>query len=382
MSSSEDDNDISAIVIDNGSRMCKAGFAGDDAPRAIFPTVIGRPGPWYDFVMMGKDRKDTYIGDEAQSKRIALSLKYPVERGIVTNWDDMEQIWHHVFYDQLRVAPEEHAVLLTDAPLNPKANRERMTEIMFETFNAPAFYIGSQAVMSMYASGRTTGVVFYSGDGVSHVVPVYEGYALPHAVNCVNLAGQDVTNYLQNILNERGYSFTTSSETDIVRDIKEKLCYAALDFNSEMESAPNSSSLEKCYELPDGQRLTIGNERFRSVEAMFQPSFLSMECAGVHELLYKSVMKCDIDLRRDLLSSVILSGGSTMFPGFANRMKIELDTLAPSRINVKVIAPPERKLSVWIGGSILMSLTNYKQMWITKHEYDENGPGIVHTKCF
>lgn len=334
--------------------------------------------------MIGSEQKDYFVGTQAEEKRGILILKYPIEHGIVEDWDDMEKIWDHTFTNELRVVSEEHNVMLTEAPMNPKVNREKMTQIMFETFNVPGLYIAIQAVLSLYSAGKFTGIVCDSGDGVTHFVPIFDGYALPHSILRVNLAGRDLTDHMVKILSERGQHLTTSAEREIVKNIKEKLCYVALDFDQEMSESKSGTSKEATYEMPDGSVITVGNERFRCPEVLFKPSLLGREFGGIHEQTFNSIQKSDIDVRKDLYQNIVLSGGTTLFAGLPERLTKEVQRLAPQNISskVKVIAVPERKYCVWIGGSILSSISTFSCMWITKEEYQEAGPSVVHRKCF
>ena len=264
------------IVIDNGTAITKAGCAGDDFPLSVIPTVLGVPKSLH--TLVGMDTKSLYVGYEAISNRNSLNLSYPVEAGYITNWEDMEKLWHHVFYNEVRVNPQEQAVLLTEAPENPGSYRERTTQIMFETFNVPALYIQSQPVLSLYTYGKTTGTVIDSGEGTTNILSINEGSAIPESFRRIEFGGKDITSYLSVILNERGYSFSTPNEMEIVRDIKEKLCYVAeSDYDQELHDSLNNSSINKSYEMPDGQYIDIGNERFRAPEIMLQPNFIGLE---------------------------------------------------------------------------------------------------------
>lgn len=369
------------IIIDNGTGYIKAGFSGTDSPAANFPSCIGKPKN--QGIMVGNQSQDYYVGSQAIEKKGVLKLKYPVEHGVVEDWDDMEKIWQYCFTQELRIDPSEYNVLLTEAPLNPLKNREKITEIMFGNFNVQGMYIAIQAVLSLYAAGKFTGIVYDSGDGVTHLVPIYDGYALPHSVKRMDLAGRDLTLHLQKLLLERGYKLDTSAEFEIVKSIKEKLGYIALDYTAEMAKYASGSVPDSSYEMPDGSVIQVGNEVFRCNEALFKPDMIGREFGGADRLTFESIKSAEIDIRRELYENIVLSGGSTLIIGLPERLTKDVKSLAPPNMSskVKVLNPPDRKYSVFIGGSVLTSIPSFGQMWITREEFLDQGPQIVHRKC-
>eukprot|EP01125_Pyxidicula_operculata_P014460 TRINITY_DN4812_c0_g3_i1.p1 TRINITY_DN4812_c0_g3~~TRINITY_DN4812_c0_g3_i1.p1 ORF type:complete len:363 (+),score=47.89 TRINITY_DN4812_c0_g3_i1:18-1106(+) len=360
------DDGLRVVVLDNGSGAIKAGFAGDDKPKSFFP-ISGIP-------ETGCVTIGSKVGDKSQSKRGVTSIQYPIERGLVTNWDDMEKIWDYVLYNQLSAAPEEHLAHLTEITHNTRNNREKTIEIMFESFNFPSMYISDQSVLALFSTGRFTGIVLDIGEGVNNTVPIYEGHAIHHAVNSSSLAGRDLTDYLNQELTRRGL-FTDSTGYETTREIKEKLSVCP-------QTNPSSSELQKSYTTTNGA-ITVGVEGTLCPEILFQPSILGRKEPAVQDGVYQSILKCDIDIRRDLYPNIVLSGGTTMFDGFPERLHQEiLNTINSTSIRIKILAPQGRRFSTWLGGSILSSVAFFQKMWIDRQEYDEVGSIIVHRKCF
>ncbi|KAI6227540.1 Arp-1 [Aphelenchoides fujianensis] len=360
------------VVIDNGSGSIKAGFAGEEKPRVVFPNYVGRPK--YTRVMASTLVRDSYVGNEAQKYRGILSLAYPMKHGIVTNWTDMRQIWEYAYSpEQLNCKSSEHPVLLSEAPLNPTSNREKAMEIFFETFNVPAIHVQMQAVLSLYAAGRTTGVVLDAGDGVSHCVPVYEGFAIEPAIQRIDVAGRDVTNYLNILLRKEGHIFHRTSELEIVRDIKEKVCVVS----SGVHSAKDDKEL-KSYVMPDGSTIKIGAAHHQAPEALFRPDLIGCEYAGVSQCIVNAIRESDFELRKELCANVLLSGGTTMFPGFGERVLQDMKkALQPQELKIKISAPADLLSCTWTGGSILATLDTFRKIVITKAQYENEGKGLA-----
>eukprot|EP01080_Neovahlkampfia_damariscottae_P008897 gene8897-gene857 len=281
------------LVIDNGSGFMKVGFSNDSpTPVSIFPSVIGIP-------EKNTSKVDCFIGEEALSKKDLLKLSRPIQDGYITNFDKMEKLWHHCFYNELKVAPEEHPLFVAESTAISKFEREKTTQIMLETFNIPAYYVTPQPLLSLFASGRITGVVLETGYGTTNSVAVYESYRLTHAThNLQNLAGNDLTKFLLQLLQDSGYSSLNSENLETVDKIKEKFCYVSQDYAKEIKK--DSKEIEEIFELPDGKFITIGNERFKSTEALFQPKLLGSNVDGIHDALFYSVTQCDVDIRKEL----------------------------------------------------------------------------------
>jgi actin-related protein len=236
--------------------------------------------------------------------------------------------------------------------------------------------------MSLYANGRSTGLVVDSGDGVTHTVPVFEGFSIPHAIEKMEIAGRVITEYAQKLLLENGHSFTSTAELEIVKDIKEKLCFVAQDYATERAAAADSSAQDQPYTLPDKSMITVpGTVRMQIPELLFKPDLNGKSCKSIQDLSFASVSGSDVDVRRDLLKNVIMSGGTTMYEGMPDRLKTELQALAPAGSEIRIVATPDRKYAVWKGASTLASLSTFAASWISKEEYDEHGAGIVHRKC-
>ncbi|KAJ5871431.1 Glycosyl transferase family 28 C-terminal [Penicillium soppii] len=369
------------IVIDNGSGTIRAGFAGEEIPSCYFPSFVGRPK--HPRVMAGGLEGDSFIGSRAQELRGLLKIRYPLEHGIVTNWEDMESIWHYVYENELKTLPEEHPVLLTEPPLNPRQNRDIAAQLMFEAFNVPALYMSIQAVLSLYASGRTTGVVLDSGDGVSHAVPVFEGFAIPNSIRRIDVAGRDVTEQMQLLLRKAGHVLHTSAEKEVVRMIKEKVCYVSLDPKREekewMNNYHKSDAKAVDYSLPDGHKIKIGQERYRAPEILFDPELIGLEYPGVHQIVQDAITRTDLDLRKSLYLNIVLSGGSTLCKNFPDRLMREIKRLAVEDMKIRISAPAERKYTTWIGGSILAGLSTFRKMWVSADEWHED-PEVIHKR--
>lgn len=374
------------VVCDNGTGFVKVGYAGQNFPTAIFPSMIGRPIlRAEESISEAIELKDIMCGDEAAAVRQTLEIQYPVENGIVRNWDDMEHLWNYTFYEKMQIRPNEFKILLTEPPQNPVKNREKLIEKMFETYEFGAANVSVQAMLTLYAQGLLTGVVVDTGDGVTHVVPVYEGYVPQHLIRRLDVAGRHVTSYLIKLLMLRGYAFNRTADFDTVRQIKEKLCYVAHDINQERKLALETTCLMENYTLPDGRVIKLGRERFEAPECLFNPSLVDSEKAGMADMVFDMIQEADMNTRVEYYKHIVLSGGSSMYPGLPTRLEKDIsdrylkevlkgNVERMKKFKIHIEDPPRRKHMVFLGGSVLADIMkDREEFWITRQDYLEQG---------
>lgn len=288
-------------MIDNGSGFLRVGFPGEEEPKCIFPNIVGRPK--FD-EMIGGEGKEEYYGNDAVKNRGLLWYHYPIERGNVVNWDDLYKIWDHTYTNELRIDASEYPVHMTEALQSNTKGRETMIKHCFEVMQVPAFYVSSQAVLSLYASGNTTGLAIEIGDGVTQIVPVCGGFTMKHAATKIELAGRDLTHFLMDQVYLGNFNITDTALYEIVREMKEACCRVSMDYEEEVRGYQGQDGQGIEYKLPDGNVYELKAPALHCPELFFKPSINCMDIVGLHLFANECVFKCDIDLRTELYSQI------------------------------------------------------------------------------
>ncbi|CAK9276273.1 unnamed protein product [Sphagnum jensenii] len=408
-----------AVVIDNGTGYTKMGFAGNVEPCFIVPTVVavnesflgqtanqskGGLSAFHSAGVMAD--LDFFIGEEALARTHAnaYTLSYPIRHGQIENWDTMERFWQQCIFNYLRCDPEDHYFLFTESPLTAPENREYMGEIMFETFNVPGLYIATQAVLALAAGYTTsklemTGVVVDAGDGMTHVVPVADGYVIGSSIKSIPVAGRDLSIFVQQLMRERGERVPPEDSLDVARRVKEAYCYTCADIVKEFgkhDKEPSKYIKQWTgFNSKTGAPFScdVGYERFLAPEVFFSPEIYSSDfTVPLPEVVDKCIQSAPIDTRRALYKNIVLSGGSTMFKDFQRRLQRDIKKLVDARslasetrsggdlksqaVEVNVVGHPMQRFAVWFGGSLLASTPDFYNACHTKAEYEEYGSSI------
>jgi len=362
------------------SQIIKCGFAGDHFPRASFPTVTGRPA----YAATGED-EPPLVGSGCFKQRQGLQLRCPASHGVMQDWGEMVHVWRHAFKEQLGLASTSDCkVILTEPPLNSASNRERLLQTMFETFGFQAAYVQNQAVLTLYAQGLLTGLVLDAGHGATHAVPIVDGFNHPHLTKRLALSGQHITAHLLDLISRSGYCLNAATDSHTVQQMKESICYVAVDYQRELQLARETTVVSKSFTLPDGHIIKVGAERFMACEALFRPSLADVEGPGIAELIFNCVQEMDMDNRRKMYQHIVLSGGTTMFPGLPTRLEKEMRRLylqhtlkgnseGMRNFKLKVEDPPHRRHTVFTGAAVLAEIMrDSAEFWVTKAEFEED----------
>jgi len=386
----DEDYEYPPIIIDNGTGSIKAGFGviNDDEPSVICESIVGHS------KRTDIEYSDIYFGFQAINKENKLALSRPIKQGIVQNWDDMQLLWQHILSDQLKCTDEDiedSTIIMSETPLNPRAERERAIQQWFETFNVSAYYTQNTAVFELYSHGQTTGMSVGVGFDSSYTVPIYQGYALGHAINKTDIGGRTVENYLAKLLYAQGYKLDSAeimNKVELIENMKQTHCYVSEDYNTEMkqrETAAWKKTNVMKYHLPDGTDISLGSDRFVCGEIFFQPNLIGGHYSSFKSIVenaYASLLSVNVDVRNDISSMITVNGGGSLLKGFVERFERDLCSIVPASLKIDVKAKSKRQSAVFTGATLLSSLPLFKELCITSEEYEESGPMIVGRKCF
>jgi len=389
-----------AVILDHGSSACKAGFSRDGEPRVELSALTAFPK-----ARPAEERQASRGGDQSWPKggwrpggghlqgAVANSAEWddllasgvadvrrPIQNGVVTDWLSLEAIWQRAFAE-LGVPDGGRPVLVTEPPLASRADREQMAQILFESLDATAVHVAVSGTLPLYGMGSRTGLVVEVGDGVAQTVPIFEEFVNPRGVQRWNFGGRDLTEYLERLLRERFCSLDAGSGWRAATAIKEQHCYVAQNYAAEMSAASSNTDLERRYQLPDGSHvMSVYAERFQCPEVLFSPRIVGRDCPGIHQLAVQGVKQCDYDVQKGLLSNIVLSGGSMMFPGMCQRMQKELSKLVPPSMMVKLSLAESPRNAAFVGGSILAAIQDVQRSWVTREQYEEEGVAAIHAR--
>nr|XP_023650617.1 actin-like protein 6B isoform X2 [Paramormyrops kingsleyae] len=410
-------DEVGALVFDIGSFSTRAGYAGEDCPKADFPTSLG--------VQVDEEGGGELAGEQEKATggrtfyldtntlhvaRAGVETVSPLKNGMIEDWEAFRAILDHTYCKHIKSEPSLHPVLMSEAPWNTRVKREKLTELMFEHYNIPAFFLCKTAVLTAFANGRATGLVLDSGATHTTAIPVHDGYVLQQGIVKSPLAGDFITMQCRELFQEMNIDIIPPymiAAKEPVREgappnwtKKDKLppvtkswhtymCNIHIQIKSDLAGQRVAAQMPTVhYEMPSGYTTDYGAERLRIPEGLFDPSNVKglsgNTMLGVGHVVTTSIGMCDIDIRPGLYGSVVVTGGNTLLQGFTERLNRELSQKAPPSMRLKLIASNssmERRFSPWIGGSILASLGTFQQMWISKQEYEEGGKQTVERKC-
>ncbi|KAJ3424007.1 actin-10-related [Anaeramoeba flamelloides] len=370
------------LVIENGTGFLKGGCAGDELPQFVLPNVIGRQKKTGMMIDLEKS-KSCFICDQVASSNEILSLTYPLQNGIINNFEDLELIWEYIINSVWNIDPDDHPILMTLPTLNPTTKNTKIFEIMFETFNCRCLYLQNESVLSLYSNGYDTGILVDVGHFMSYVVPVLRFHPIRNGIKSLEIAGAQLTNYLSDLLLEKEISL----EAEYLTEVKEKYGFVALDFDQEIKTRKQnqsftSSKLNKPIKLTNNESITLSNELFQMSEPLFKPSLLGVQKKGIPELIIESINSCEEEIQKEVSSKIVLTGGTSLLKGYQERIQKDLSSLLQKKMKLKVSALPERKFSTWIGGSILGSTAFFQNRWTTKDDYKKYGKSLTQKFAF